>query len=65
MWIESLTVKAALIKGISTMPSCILTGTLTVIIISLIYYRVYLATKSLNHINEIDVEGYLEENTNE
>lgn len=65
MWIESLTSKAALIKGISTMPSCILTGTLTVIIISLIYYRVYLATKSLNHINEIDVEGYLEENTNE
>ena len=65
MWIESLTSKAALIKGISTMPSCILTGTLTVVVISLIYYRIYLATKSLNHINEIDVEGYLEENTNE
>ena len=61
MWIESLTSKAALIKGISTMPSCILTGTLTVVVISLIYYRIYLATKSLNHINEIDVEGYLEE----
>lgn len=61
MWVEMLAVKPALIKGISTMPSCILTGSLTVVIISLIYYRVYLATKNLNHINDIDVEEYLKE----
>lgn len=62
MWIESLNINGAIIKAVSTMPSCILTGTLTVIVISLIYYRIYLATKNLNHINEIDVDGYMEDN---
>ncbi len=65
MWIESLTTKAALIKAVSTMPSCILTGSLTVVVISLIYYRIYLATKNLNHLNEIDVESYMEDLSNE
>lgn len=54
--LDSLSFQASLIKGFSTMPSCILTGAVTLILGTLIYPPLYKATKSINYFNEIDLD---------
>lgn len=58
MLIKGLEFKGALIDGFSAMPSCVLTGTVTLILGTLIYPYVYKATRSLNTFNNVD---YIEE----
>lgn len=60
-FVEDLSFNGALIKGISSIPSCILTGCITVGISSLIYYRVYLSTKDLNKLNDIEIGEFIDE----
>ena len=52
--INSLTMDAALIKGFSSLPSCILTGGVTVGFICIIYPKLFAATKNINFINDIN-----------
>lgn len=59
--IEDLTINGSLIKAVSSMPSCILTGSLTVTIVTLIYDRMYNATKSINQLNDLKMEEYQNE----
>lgn len=59
--VEDLTFNASLIKGISSIPSCILTGCITVGISSLVYYRVYLSVKDINKLNDIEIGEFLDE----
>ncbi len=53
--LDSLNFQASLIKGFSTMPSCILTGALTLILGTLIYPPLYKATKDINYFNDLDI----------
>lgn len=39
------------------MPSCILTGVLTMVIIVVIYPLVFKATRKINYLNDIEIEG--------
>lgn len=59
--IEGLTFEASLIKGFSSLPSCILTGCVTVAFISIIFPRLYAATKNLNSLNNLDEEALFSE----
>lgn len=54
--IDRLNIDGALLRGFSSLPACILTGTITVAFISIIYPRLYNATKSINYLNDIDEE---------
>lgn len=54
--LESLEFNAALIKGFSTMPSVILTGTLSIILGTLILMPTYRATRRLNFFNDLDLD---------
>ena len=58
MLIDSLEFEAAFIKGISTMPSCILTGAVTLYLGTLIFPSLYKATKNFNllHDDTADIE---------
>ena len=57
MILDSLEFEAAFVKGISTMPSCILTGALTLYLGTLIYPSLYKATKSFNLLdNQVENE---------
>lgn len=51
--IDSLVWDASLIKAFSTMPSCIFTGAITLILGVLIYPPLYKATKNINSFNNI------------
>mgnify|MGYP000807872336 CR=1 FL=1 len=53
--LDSLNFQASLIKGFSTMPSCILTGALSLILGTLIYPPLYKATKNINYFNDLDI----------
>ena len=52
MIIDSLPFEAAFVKGVSTMPACILTGTLTLYLGVLIFPLVYKATKNVSMITD-------------
>ena len=52
MLLDSLEFEAAFIKGISTMPSCILTGALTLYLGTLIFPSLYKATRNFNLLND-------------
>lgn len=54
--LDSLSFQASLVKGFSTMPSCILTGALTLILGTLIYPPLYKATKNINSFNDLEIE---------
>lgn len=54
--LNGLTSEAGLVRAYSTMPSCILTGVVSVILISLIYIPLYKATRHMNIIDDIAIE---------
>lgn len=56
-FIDSLDFEASIIKGVSSMPSCILTGVLTMVIIVVIYPLIFKATRKINYLNDIEIEG--------
>lgn len=53
--LDNLEGDALIIKAFSTMPSCIFTGTITLILGTLIYIPLYKATRNLNSFNNIEV----------
>ena len=59
MIIDSLEFEAAFIKGVSTMPACILTGTVTLYLGVLIFPLIFKATKNVTMIND-DIKLLLE-----
>ena len=63
MLIDSLEFKAALVKGFSTMPSVILTGTLSIILGTLIFMPLYKATRRINYFDDLNIEEENEELT--
>jgi uncharacterized membrane protein len=59
MLIDSLPFEAAFIKGVSTMPACILTGTITLYLGVLIFPLLYKATKNVSLLRD-DIQLYLD-----
>jgi uncharacterized membrane protein len=59
MIIDSLPFEAAFVKGVSTMPACILTGTITLYLGVLIYPLLFKATKNVSLLQD-DIQLYLE-----
>lgn len=54
--LNGLTSEAGLVRAFSTMPSCILTGVVSVILISLVFLPLYKATRHMNLIEDITIE---------
>lgn len=59
MIIDSLSFEAAFVKGVSTMPACILTGTITLYLGVLIFPLLFKATKNVSLLQD-DIQLYLE-----
>jgi hypothetical protein len=59
MIIDSLPFEAAFVKGVSTMPACILTGTITLYLGVLIFPLLFKATKNVSVLQD-DIQLYLE-----
>ena len=60
IYILNLNKEAALINGLSTMPSCILTGVLSVVLSTLVFKSIDQASKKSSILTELDIEAYEE-----